>query len=176
MTMENQPYITLMDNARIRRTLKRMIYQIAEKARERDVLLVGLNERGAAMTKEMESLMQNALDCPPDVAFFNLDDKNLSGVAASIREDHDFMGKMVVLVDDVIFSGKTMFTALQKLLADLECTVYIAVLIDRGHRRMPVQAEFVGREISTKPNEHVELILNEGKADRVLLYKFKQDA
>ncbi|MEX0994587.1 MAG: phosphoribosyltransferase family protein [Balneolaceae bacterium] len=174
--MENQPYITLMNAARIRRTLKRMIFQIAEKAGDKEVLLIGLNERGSAIAKEMGTLLEKALDRPQEVAFFHLNQKNFSEGGGTIRKEHDFKDKMIVLVDDVIFTGKTMFAALQTLLVDLECTVYTAVLIDRGHRMMPVQAEFVGRKISTKPNEHVELILKEGKADRILLFKTTREA
>lgn len=171
MPMENQPTIILMDHARIRRTLKRMNFQIAEKARGRDVLLIGLNERGSALATEMVVHLEKALGHPPQMASFHLNEKDLVAAAASLRKEYDFKGKMVVLVDDVIFSGKTMFAALQKLLVDLDCIVYTAVLIDRGHRTLPVQAGFVGREISTKPNEHVELELKKGEADQVRLFK-----
>lgn len=76
---------------------------------------------------------------------------------------------VLVLMDDVIFSGKTMFNAIQGLdLAGVD-SIFVSVLIDRGHRSMPVLAEFVGKQIPTKLNEHVHVELLENNLHQVYI-------
>lgn len=161
--------ITLMDRPRIERTIKRIAYQIAEKAKDKSIVLIGLNERGHAVAKEISLHLKSAFDNEVELIRFDVVDEIEQ--AETIREQFEFKDSMVLLVDDVIFTGKTMFTALQHLLDNPDYTVYTAVLIDRGHLSLPVKSEFIGMEIPTKPKEHVEMTLIEGVAEEVFLYK-----
>jgi pyrimidine operon attenuation protein / uracil phosphoribosyltransferase len=161
--------IVLMDRPRIRRTIKRISFQIAEKAKQKKISLVGLNERGFAIASEIFSILDEAFD--NEVELILLDVDNSEQQAETIKKEYKFKDSVVLLVDDVMFTGRTMFKALSLLLKDPEFTVYIAVLIDRGHLALPVKSEFIGLEIPTKPKEHIEISLHEGYANEVLLYK-----
>jgi len=161
--------ITLMDRARIERTIKRISYQISEIAKEKGISLVGLNERGYSVASEIYKLLQSTN--PDNVNLFSLDVGKAIQKPETIEDKYKLTNTVVVIIDDVIFSGKTMFSALQFLLDQPDYTVYTAVLIDRGHRTLPVRSEFIGMEIPTKPMEHVELALRDGLAEEVFLYK-----
>lgn len=158
-----------MDRSRIERTIKRIAYQVAEKAKNRKIFLVGLNERGFAVAREIEKHLGGAFD--NETELISLEVSRVEEQVASIRAQHVFEDAIVLLVDDVIFTGKTMFTALQHLLVEPDYTVYIAVLVDRGHLSLPVKSEFIGMEIPTKPKEHVELTLMNDMAEEVFLYR-----
>ncbi|MEX2574447.1 MAG: phosphoribosyltransferase family protein [Balneolaceae bacterium] len=161
--------ITLMDRSRIERTVKRIAYQIAEKAKEKRICLVGLNERGLVIAGQILKGIEKA--CDNEAVLISLDVSRARQEAERIRKEYDFEDSVLLLVDDVIFTGETMFTALQYLLDRPSYTVYTAVLIDRGHRTLPVASEFIGMEIPTKPKEHVEMTVREGSAEEVFLYK-----
>lgn len=161
--------VTLMDRARIERTIKRISYQIAETAKEKNISLVGLNERGYAVAQEISTILKRVnLN---GVSLFSLDVERALKEPETIKDEYELDNSIVVVIDDVIFSGKTMFSALQFLLDQPDYTVYTGVLIDRGHRTLPVRSEFIGMEIPTKPKEHVELALRDGVADEVFLYR-----
>jgi pyrimidine operon attenuation protein / uracil phosphoribosyltransferase len=161
--------ITLMDRPRIERTIKRIAYQVAEKAKNRKIFLVGLNERGYAVAKEIEKYLGSAFE--NETELISLEVSQIVKQVESIRAQYVFNDAIVLLVDDVIFTGKTMFTALQHLLVEPDYTVYIAVLVDRGHLSLPVKSEFIGMEIPTKPKENVELTLLNDVAEEVFLYR-----
>lgn len=158
-----------MDRARIERTIKRISYQIAEKAKDKNISLVGLNERGYAVASEICTFLKDAK--LNDVSLFSLDVEKAVKKPETIKGEYKLDNTFVVVIDDVIFSGRTMFAALQFLLDQPDYTVYTGVLIDRGHRKLPVKSEFIGMEIPTKPKEHVELALRNGRAEEVFLYK-----
>ncbi|MEX2601199.1 MAG: phosphoribosyltransferase family protein [Balneolaceae bacterium] len=165
--MKAEKQIVLMDRARIRRTLKRIVFQIAENTHGKQVILVGLNDRGGVVAGEMAGYLEKALSQPVDLLTINLEDGNI----LPIGTQQDLEGKFIVLVDDVIFSGHTMFSALRRLPEGCDCTVSTAVLVDRGHRTVPILAGFIGMEIPTKANEHVELDVKNNRAETVYLYK-----
>lgn len=161
--------VTLMDRARIERTVKRIAYQIAEKVKDKRICLIGLNERGYAVAKELSERLEKA--CSNELTLLGMNVSHARTRAAEIRQEHPFDDSVVLIVDDVMFSGKTMFTALQYLFDRPDYTVYTAVLVDRGHRTLPIASEFVGMEIPTKPKEHVEMTLEDGLAHEVFLYR-----
>ncbi|MEX1010722.1 MAG: phosphoribosyltransferase family protein [Balneolaceae bacterium] len=166
--MNQDHRIVLMDRARIERTLRRMAFQIAERAGEREILLIGLNERGSAVAAVLEGCLKKALMQRV---------KRISWVVTKkpdVSPDLPASGKkerMVIWVDDVIFTGSTMFSALQKIAPEPEWYSAVAVLIDRGHRQVPVHAEFSGIVLQTKAKEHVEVTLRNGEPDEVLLIR-----
>ena len=162
-----------MDSGRIRRTVKRIACQVAEKVKDQRICLVGLNERGLALAREIyEQLATLGLK---DMGIYNLRVDQAAGDAEEIKNDEDIDHSFILLVDDVMFSGRTMFSAMKQLIGEDSANVYTAVLIDRGHRSLPIHSSFSGMEIPTKPNEHVEMTVQNERADHVYLYKRQED-
>lgn len=155
----------LLDRNRISRTLNRMAFQIMEASGEEPICLIGLNVRGLAVAEFLMKFIQE--NRTQKVELYHID--------AESSEQFSFRKRpceksIIVVVDDVIFSGLTMFNALNKIpdLADFEKT-YVAALVDRGHRRLPVKAEIVGADIPTKLNEHIELVLENDTPEKIVL-------
>lgn len=144
-----------------------MAYQIVEEARGNPICMIGLNERGFAVASSMKEVISKRSESEfllhqlwaEDDSDFNFDDK--------IVED-----TVLVMVDDVIFSGLTMFKALNKIpeLTSFN-NVCVAAVVNRGHRKVPVQAGIVGLKVPTKLNEHVDFLLSENLPHKVNLLK-----
>lgn len=161
--------IVLMDQKRIERSLKRIAQQIAERNREdKKLLFVGINTRGFAVASAIRTYLLPNYD---DISCQQL---NVGENSANDWDDGSKLGdSFMVLVDDVIFSGSTMFQALTQLdeLIKLK-EIHTAVLVDRGHRKLPVEAEFVGMELPTKLDEHVSVeVSGKGEIQKVILQK-----
>ena len=150
--------LMLMNAGRVERSLRRIAHQIVEINKEdKPVILLGINERGFLIANKLAGYLTGISSAGAKSLQLKTEDdsKEVSGLGKAITKNI-----LLLLVDDVIFSGTTMFKAL-KLLAeytDLE-EVHTAVLVDRGHRKFPVDAQFVGLELPTKLNEHVSLIV-----------------
>lgn len=158
---------TLMDQSRIERTLKRLAIQILEKSTvSKDLVIIGLNERGLATAKEIAAYISAIIEDQVNVHNYNIADNNPGNVLPDCSE------KRVILVDDVIFSGKTMFEALSAVASIYDPkSVSIAVLIDRGHRKYPLSADLTGMTVPTKPGEHIEVMLKDSKLKEAVLFK-----
>lgn len=160
-------HITLMDRSRMQRTVRRMAIQIWERVKdERDIVLVGLNERGFATAKELATNLSNLLSVKIPAHQYDVYDKGADNALPDCNE------KFVFLVDDVIFSGKTMFEALSAV-----CNIYepqsieIAALLDRGHRKYPLRTDLTGITVPTKLGEHIEVMLKNGALEEAILFK-----
>lgn len=142
-----------------------MSYQILEEAGASSVCLVGINVRGFAVAAKIRTFLEEALSEPVDI--YQLQEKSEMPVAFK-RTPSD--KQMLVLVDDVIFSGETMFNCFLKIpeLSDFQ-KVCIAVLADRGHRKYPLLAGIVGIHVPTKLNEHLELLLDDQTPSQLVL-------
>lgn len=159
--------IQLMNQARIERTLRRIAIQVWERLGQDDELVViGLNERGFATAKELADNLEGLTGHEVEVSRY---DVSGDGSSKKLPECND---KFVLLVDDVIFSGKTMFVALSDI-----CSIYepgvieIAVLIDRGHRKYPLLTGMPGIQLPTKMGEHIEVMLEDSKLKEAILFK-----
>ncbi|WP_234570519.1 phosphoribosyltransferase family protein [Rhodohalobacter sp. 614A] len=155
----------LLDKNRIERTIKRMSYQILEKAQTQSVCLVGLNERGYSLAQKIKTNLDEALDTSVTL-------KQLDSHDDSIPEfkSDEVKNSALFMIDDVIFSGQTMFKSIQKIseLSGFE-KIFVVVLVDRGHRKYPVLAGIVGVDAPTKLNEQVELRLKDDSPYEVVL-------
>ena len=161
--------IILMDQKRIERSLKRIAHQIAERNRDdKQLVLIGINTRGYSVATAIRNYLSSQYG---DIICRQLmvDNPSFEGWDKGKNTEKKFK----VLVDDVIFSGSTMFKALLLLHSHEELQeIHTAVLVDRGHHKLPLQAEFVGLELPTKLNEHVSVeVSNDGKVQQVLLEK-----
>ena len=150
----------LLTPERVRRTVTRLAYEVIERNRGVDGLLVfGLKERGAALADRLADALEEA-------SGERIERQPLS--IAGFRDDRDAQpdappetapsaeGRNVLLVDDVLFTGRTARAALDAVLQyGRPKTIRLAVLVDRGHREVPVHPDFVGKVIPTKHDERV---------------------
>lgn len=141
-----------MDRDRVKRSLKRIAFQISEaNRRSLPLLVIGINDRGYMVARRLAEYLEPLYDNGVEVRQLLVEEEDLSGGA--VEGDH-----FTVLVDDVIFSGHTMFRALKQISDRLEPDeVHTVTLIDRGHRKMPVESQFCGMVIPTKFDEHVHV-------------------
>lgn len=155
----------LLQRDRILRTIKRMAYQIVEESRGGQICIIGLNVRGFSVAELLYSDIQKETDYKPQLLQLNADDGSVFKMPETVNTN-----ATIVLVDDVIFSGVTMYRAMQKITGLSEYKkVIVATLVDRGHRRLPVQSKITGFHVPTKLNEHVELVVEKNNPEKVIL-------
>jgi len=169
----------VFDTDDLRRALTRIAHEIVERNHGAgDVVLVGMYTRGVALARRIATAIAGFEGTEPvvgalDVAFYR-DDIGLRPVAPlGPTEVPDVSGKVVVLVDDVLFTGRTARAALDALLElGRPRAVQLAVLVDRGHRELPIRADYVGKNLPTRLREDVRVQLTEvdGGADGVELW------
>jgi pyrimidine operon attenuation protein/uracil phosphoribosyltransferase len=169
---------TILDAAGIQRSLTRLAMEIAERQQGcSDLALVGIHRRGVPLARRIAAQLQKAekVKVPVGTLDINLyrDDFSTSGATPILRGtqvDFDIEGRTIVLVDDVLFTGRTIRAALDALV-DLgrPRKVQLAVLVDRGHRELPIQADYVGISVSTRREDYVELRLQETDGEDALL-------
>jgi pyrimidine operon attenuation protein / uracil phosphoribosyltransferase len=160
--------IVLMDNARIQRSLKRMAIEVWEKLEpEHELVIVGLNERGLATARVfLEYLKPLISESKIELVEYNV--KNLT----HNKPLPECSEKFVLIIDDVIFSGKTMFDAVSAIISAGEPErIEVLTLLDRGHRKYPIKSNITGMTIPTKVGEHVEVMLSKEKPEQVVLFK-----
>jgi len=149
------------------RTIKRMSYQILEEAGDASVCLVGINSRGFALAGMLKKYLDEAMPNPADI--YQLQEKSDETI---VFKNPPSESQILIIVDDVIFSGETMFNCFQKIPEfSLYQKICVTVLADRGHRKFPILAGIVGLHVPTKLNEHVELLLDDHKPGQLVLIK-----
>jgi len=154
----------VLDGDSMRRTLTRIAHEIVENAGEPDRLaLVGIHRRGAVLAARLRELLAELhdIDVPLgdlDIAFYR-DDVTLRGgapVVYSTHLDFDIDGRTIVIVDDVLFTGRTVRAAIEALFDyGRPDRVQLAVLADRGHRELPFRPDYVGKNLPTARSERV---------------------
>jgi pyrimidine operon attenuation protein / uracil phosphoribosyltransferase len=171
----------LMSSKDIDRALTRMAHEIIERNKGTDnVCLVGIHRGGVYLARRIAGAIREIekADVPVgtlDIAFYR-DDLSIRKEQPVVRRTEvpfEVSDLKVVLVDDVLFTGRSIRAAMDALM-DLgrPAAIQLAVLIDRGHRELPIKADFVGKNIPTSLSENVEVQLKEeGLGDRVLLEK-----
>jgi pyrimidine operon attenuation protein / uracil phosphoribosyltransferase len=159
---------SVFDPADLRRAVTRIAHEIVERNHgANDLVLVGLYTRGVALARRFAEAIEAFEGCEVpvgtlDVAFYR-DDIGLRPVQPlGPTEVPDVSGRIVVLVDDVLYTGRTVRAALDALLElGRPRAVQLAVLVDRGHRELPVRADYVGKNLPTKAAEDVRVHLAE---------------
>jgi pyrimidine operon attenuation protein/uracil phosphoribosyltransferase len=169
----------LMSSSEIERTLVRLAHEIVEKNNGIDELtLVGIYRRGVPLAKRLAKLLETIENKPVDVGTLDIgfyrDDLTIRGPRPVVNPGErgfDVTGRDVVLVDDVLYTGRTVRAALDALIDHgRPKRVRLLALIDRGHRELPIEASFVGRTIQTTDREIVEVKLDEvDDTEQVLL-------
>ena len=164
---------TLMDESAALRALMRITHEIIEKNRGcEDIVLVGIRRRGVPIAQILhDNLLQvEGVDvplCALDITAFR-DDCVDAGTAAAevLLPDIDIAGKTVVLADDVICTGRTVRAAIDALFSrGRASSVQLAVLIDRGHRELPIRPDYVGKNVPTAKHERIDVHMAETDGD-----------
>ena len=159
----------VMDEDGIERTLVRMAHQILEQNKGcENLALVGILTRGDILARKLADIIYNieGVHVPVgslDISFYR-DDASISGLPQLHGTDILFNidNKTIVLVDDVLFTGRTIRAALDALMDfGRPARIQLAILVDRGHRELPIRADFVGKNIPSSLNENVRLRLKD---------------
>ena len=161
---------TVMAPDDIRRALTRIAHEILERDKgAADVVLVGIADRGDDLARRLAAEVSRieGVEIPVgvlDITFYR-DDIGLRAEAPEVHETRigfDVSGKVVVLVDDVLYTGRTIRSAMDALM-DLgrPQKIQLAVLVDRGHRELPIRADFVGKNVPTSRDDNVRVQVQE---------------
>ena len=159
----------LMDAEEVHATLNRLVDEILKANNGRPVVLIGIQRRGVPMARRMAVRMAERIQREPQIATLdiNLYRDDLTRVASQpvvqkTEVPPNIDDRDVVLVDDVLYTGRTIRAALDALCDFGRMrTIQLAVMIDRGHRELPIEANFIGKKITTKDAEVVEVKLKE---------------
>ena len=177
--MESKIKAEILNPADIQRIITRLAHEILEKNRGVDKLvIVGVHTRGAHLANRLSEKIEKIEGQKDPTGFLDVtlyrDDfrKRLKQPSVEVTNiPFDIDGKNIVLVDDVLYTGRTIRAALDALMDfGRPERIYLAVLVDRGHRELPIRPDFVGKNIPTSVGEEVKVQLKEvDNVDRVLL-------
>ncbi len=182
----------LLDADALSRTLSRIAHEIIEANPELDdVALVGIHTRGVPLAQRLRRLIEERAGEAPDLGTVDItfyrDDVAVRGGEAPIHAqpvvrstalDFPLEGKTVVLVDDVLYTGRTIRAAIEALFDyGRPARVQLAVLADRGHRELPIRPDYVGKNLPTSRGERIQVQLVEiDEVDRVLLVPTSEES
>ena len=165
------PHKVVLDGDDVRRTLVRIAHEIVEKNRGEAIALVGIHRRGALLAGRLRELIAELLGEPVplgdvDISFYRDDlgmrEPGASPVVHASHIDFPIEETTVVLVDDVLFTGRTVRAAVEALFDyGRPRRVQLAVLADRGHRELPIRPDYVGKNLPTARSERVNVRVEE---------------
>ena len=160
----------VLDEAGIQRALTRIAHEVLERNKEVDDLaVVGIRTRGAVLAARLVSLLGDLHGAPPPVGTLDItlyrDDLTQVAAQPVVHEtsmEFDISERRIVLVDDVLYTGRTIRCALDQLIDfGRPKQIQLAVLIDRGHRELPIRADYVGKNLPTAQREIITVRLQE---------------
>ncbi|MFL0581404.1 bifunctional pyr operon transcriptional regulator/uracil phosphoribosyltransferase PyrR [Solibacillus silvestris] len=180
--MEN--FTVLLDGPSMNRAITRIAHEIIERNKGIDeVILVGIKTRGAYLARRLaeriESIEGKAIRTGElDITLYrdDLTPKHEQAQVKQVDIEHEVKEQKVVLIDDVLYTGRTVRAALDAIM-DLgrPAQIQLGVLVDRGHRELPIRADYVGKNIPTSSAERIVVNLVEtDKEDIVTIHKFEE--
>ncbi len=164
-----QASTVVLDHDDIRRTLVRIAHEIIEKNPDGEIALVGIQRRGAVLGQRLHALTSELLAGPVPLGFadisFYRDDLAIRPSAPIVHAtqlDFPVEGRTVVIVDDVLYTGRTVRAAIDEIFDyGRPARVQLAVLVDRGHRELPIRPDYVGKNLPTSRDERVNVHVEE---------------
>ncbi|MGQ9630257.1 MAG: bifunctional pyr operon transcriptional regulator/uracil phosphoribosyltransferase PyrR [bacterium] len=177
----------ILDEGDIKRVLTRIAHEILERNRSTENLaLVGIKARGDHLARRLAEIIERISgDNIPlgvlDIALYR-DDFDTKGHQLVVRETKipfDVTGKTIVLVDDVLYTGRTVRAALDALIDfGRPKSVQLVVLVDRGHRELPIRADYIGKDLPTSSSEIVQVRVKEedGRDEVVIMERVEGDS
>ena len=159
----------VLDRDDMRRTLVRMAHEIVEKNPDGAVALVGIHRRGAVLARRLQALTSELLEPnvplgDVDISFYrdDLATRPASPVVHATHLDFHVDQKTIVIIDDVLYTGRTVRAAIDAVFDyGRPARVQLAVLIDRGHRELPIRPDYVGKNIPTSQDQRVYVSVEE---------------
>jgi pyrimidine operon attenuation protein/uracil phosphoribosyltransferase len=159
----------LLNGDEIARAVTRIAHEILERTKGEDLVLVGIAARGDDLARRLADQIRRieGTEVPVgvlDITFYR-DDIGLRAEAPEVHQTQiafDVTGKIVILVDDVLFTGRTIRAAMDALVDfGRPRSVQLAVLVDRGHRELPIRPDYVGKNVPTRTEDQVRVLLTE---------------
>ena len=159
----------VLDHDDMRRTLVRIAHEILEKNPGGAIALVGIHRRGAPLAQRLHALTSELLDTPVPLGFVDIsfyrDDLSIRPsppIVHATQLDFPIDGRTIVIVDDVLYTGRTVRAAVDEVFDyGRPARVQLAVLVDRGHRELPIRPDYVGKNIPTSHEQRVNVRVKE---------------
>lgn len=174
----------LLNTQEVRRTLERLAYEVIERHGEGERLaLVGVQRRGVELAKRIKAILEKRLERQVplgslDINLYRDDWTRLDSQPLIHRTKipFDVNGREIVLVDDVLFTGRTVRAALEAILDyGRPQRVELLVLVDRGHRELPIHADYIGKKVDTSVAEQVDVFVHEQDGRDAVLINFRNE-
>jgi pyrimidine operon attenuation protein/uracil phosphoribosyltransferase len=168
------PHTVVLDRDDMRRTLVRIAHEIVEKNPDGNVALVGIHRRGAVLARRLHTHTAELLDTEVPLGFVDIsfyrDDLAIrmegggtrSPRVESTQLDFSVDGRTIVIVDDVLYTGRTVRAAIDEIFDyGRPARVQLATLVDRGHRELPIRPDYVGKNLPTSQDQRVNVRVDE---------------
>ena len=175
----------LMDADGVRRVITRIAHAIVERNKGvENIMLVGIRTRGVPLAERVADEIEKIEKVRPPVGVLDItlyrDDLSTMAYQPVVRPTEmpvDIGGRTIILVDDVLFTGRTIRSALDALIdMGRPRSIQLAVLVDRGHRELPIRADYVGKNVPTAAREIVSVLLSElDGEEKVVLGEFLEE-
>ena len=155
----NKARTLLLNNHQIAQRIKRIAYQIYEdNFEEQEIIIIGIWQNGYILAEKIQKALNEICNIKTSLIELKIDKQNQVDHEVTISGEHkDLIGKSIILVDDVLNSGKTLIYSMKAILKIDTRKIRTVLLVDRDHRRYPVLADFVGMTLSTTFQEHVSV-------------------
>ena len=155
------PRSKILNINEIDQKLKRLAWQVYEKnSGEKEIIVVGISERGLILAKQLADYIQEISNIKTKISLLELDKDNPYNKEVSLNlKEKEYSNKVVILVDDVLNSGKTLIYAAKHFLTTRLTSLSIMVLLDRNHNRYPIKADYIGLSLATTLQEYINVDL-----------------
>lgn len=163
--------LLILDKAQIQQKINRIAYQILEdNLQEKEIVLAGIWDRGYKLALRLQRVLQEISALKVTLLRVDLERQSSKLISSTDLDDSKWKNKVIILVDDVLNSGKTLAYGLGVFLNTPHKKIRTVVLVDRSHKIFPIATDFVGLQMATVLKEHVEVIMDvPGREDCVYL-------